>query len=54
MEGGSENMPILHMNSTDRLREMQMKGEGGGVKKSENIADVICTCPLAWRSTKQK
>ena len=44
-EGGSENLPILQMNSTDRLREMQMKG-GGGVKKSENIADVLCTCPL--------
>ena len=28
-EGGSENLPILQMNSTDRLREMQMKGEGG-------------------------
>ena len=37
--GESENLPILQMNSTDRLREMQMKGGGGGVKKSENIAD---------------
>ena len=23
------------------------RGKGGGVKKSENIADVICTCPLS-------
>ena len=29
------------MSSADRLREMQMKGEGGGSKKS-----VLCTCPL--------
>ena len=44
--GGSKNCSILGTNSTDRLREMQMKGGGGGVKKSENIADVLCTCPL--------
>ena len=43
--GGSENLPFLQMNRTDRLCEMQMKG-GGGVKKSENIADVLCTRPL--------
>ena len=31
IEGGgrSENLPFLQMNSTDRLREMQMKGERG-------------------------
>ena len=28
-KGGSENLPILQMISTDRVREMQMKGEGG-------------------------
>ena len=28
-EMGSENLPILEMNITDRLREMQMKGGGG-------------------------
>ena len=27
--GGLENWLILWMNSTDRLREMQTKGEGG-------------------------
>ena len=35
-EGGVKNCPILQMNSTDRLREMRMKG-GGVVKKSKNF-----------------
>ena len=30
--GGSENLLLLQMNSTDRLREMQIKG-GGGSKR---------------------
>ena len=38
-EGGFKNCWILRTNSTDRLREMRMKGEG--VKKSKNFADVI-------------
>ena len=38
-ERGVRNWPILQTNSTDRLREMRMKGEG--VKKNENFADVI-------------
>ena len=39
-EGGFKNCPILRTNSTDKLREMRMKG-GGGVKKSKIFADVI-------------
>ena len=37
--GRSENWLILQMNSTDRLREMQMRGEG--VSKISNFADVF-------------
>ena len=44
-EGGFKNCPILRTNSTDRLREMRMKG-GGGVKKSQNVADVLKVSPL--------
>ena len=32
--------------STDKLRECD-SDKGGGVKKSENFADVICTWPLS-------
>ena len=32
--GGSENLPILQMNSTSRLRKMQMK-RGGGSKNQK-------------------
>ena len=39
-EGGLENCPILPTNSTDRLREMRMRG-GEGVKNPEKIADVF-------------
>ena len=44
-EGGLRNLQILRTNSTDRLREMRMKG-GGGVKKSGNFADVLKVSPL--------
>ena len=40
------NCPILRTNSTDRFREMRMKG-GGGVKKSQNFADVLKVWPLS-------
>ena len=35
--GGSENRLILRMNSTDRLREMRMRG----VQNLKNFADVF-------------
>ena len=32
--------------STDKLRECDSDKGGEGVRKSENFADVICTCPI--------
>ena len=43
---GSENLPILQMNSTDRLREMQMKGVGGQKTRKYCRRHIICTCSL--------
>ena len=39
-EGGFQNCQILRTNSTDRLREMRMRG-GEGVQNLENFADVF-------------
>ena len=39
-EGGLKNCLILRTKSTDRLREMRIKG-GRGVKNPKNVADVI-------------
>ena len=42
--GGSPKKQTTY--STDKLRECD-SDKGEGVKKSENFADVLCTCPLA-------
>ena len=39
-----ENFPILRTNSTDRLREMWMRG-GDGVQNSENLSCSLYSLP---------
>ena len=43
-EGGFKNLPILQMNSTDRLREMQTK-EGGGSKTPKTLQTPYVNAP---------
>ena len=42
---GVEKIPILWMNSTNRLREMRMKGGGGGLKSRKFCGRHICMAP---------
>ena len=45
----SKKCPILHTNSTNRLREKRTKGREG-VKNPENFAYVLYECPLMRRA----